>query len=212
MNILFDILTVALIGSTSWLIAVRYIASAIRWLALQSFLLALFTAGIALTAHRTDLYWVAGITLLIKAIAIPAILYRVMQRVGLDRQTRVIARRDRLVTGVLAMWLVGYYVTPHIAGTLGHKPYLAVAVGMLLGGVLTMIVHEKALMQGIGLIVMENGLFLAALSTSFGMPLLVDIGVSLDVLVIVVLMGLLTLRMDEQFSSMHIDKLRRLRG
>lgn len=212
LRILFDILTVTLIGTTSWLIAVRYIASAIRWLALQSFLLALFTAGIALTAHKTDLYWVAGITLAIKAIAIPAILYRVMKRVGLDRQTQVIAGRDRLMLGVLAMWLIGYYVTPHIAGSVGHTPYLAVAIGMLLSGVLIMIVHEKAIMQGIGLIVIENGLFLAALSTSFGMPFLVDVGVSLDVLVIVMLMAILTLRMDEQFSSMHIDKLRRLRG
>ena len=212
MGTLFDILTVALIGSTSWLIAVRYIASAIRWLSLQSFLLALFTAAIALTAHKPDLYWIAGITLVIKAIAIPAILYRVMQRVGLDRQTQTIAGRDRLMLGVLGMWLIGYYVTPHITMAAGHKPYLPVAVGMLLSGVLVMIVHEKTIMQGIGLIVIENGLYLAALSTSFGMPFLVDIGISLDVLVIVLLMAILTLRMDEQFSSMHIDKLRRLRG
>lgn len=207
-----DILTVALVGSTGWLIAARYIATAIKWLSFQSVMLALFTFALAAATRRPELYWIAGLTLAVKAICIPVILHRALRRVGLDRQAETVTGRDRLILGVLAVWLVGYFVTPDIASLGGHRLYLSVAIGMLLSGVLVMITHQKAMMQGIGLIVIENGLFLAALSTSLGMPVLVDLGIFFDVLVIVVLIATLTLRMDEHFSSMHIEHMRRLRG
>jgi len=212
MQLWVDLLTVALIGSTSWLIAVRYVVSAVKWLSFQSFVLALFTAALAFQTHRVELYWIALLTLVVKAGVIPGILYLTLQKVGPRRQAQIAASRDKLILGVLAMWLVGYYVTPVTTALGGNHIFLSVAIGMLLSGVLVMITHQKAMMQGIGLIVIENGLFLAALSTSLGMPLLVDIGIFVDVLVVVILIALLTLRMDEQFSSMHIEKLRRLRG
>ncbi|MCY0876422.1 MAG: hydrogenase [Firmicutes bacterium] len=207
-----DVLSAALIVSTSWLIAVRYIASAVKWLSFQSLMLALMTSAIAYETHRVELYWIALLTLVIKAWIIPMILYRVLKRVGINRQAQIVASRDKLILGVLIMWIIGYYVIPtgNVLG--GSHIFLAVSIGMLLSGVLVMVTHQKALMQGMGLIVIENGLFLAALSTSLGMPLLVDIGIFIDVLVVVILIAFLTLRMDEEFSSMHIGKLRRLRG
>lgn len=208
----FDILTLLLIGSTSWIIAVRYVASAIRWLALQSAALAAFTLALAVRTGRTELFWIACLTLVVKAGAIPGILHHALRTMGLDREAEKVARRDILMLGVLAMWLVGYYVTPELSAQNIHNVYLSVAIGMLLSGVLVMITHQKAMMQGIGLIVIENGLFLAALSTGPGMPLLVDVGIFLDVLVIVVLIATLTVRIDSHFNSMHIEKLRRLRG
>lgn len=212
MKLWIDLLTMALIGSTSWLIAVRYIATAIKWLSFQSLMLALFTSALAFTSHHVELYGIALLTLLIKAGIIPTILYRTLKRVGIDRQAELVMGRDKLFLGVLAMWLIGYYVTPADAAMGGSHVYLAIAIGMLLSGVLVMITHQKAMMQGIGLIVIENGLFLAALSTSLGMPLLVDLGIFADVLVVVILIALLTLRMNDHFASMHIEKLRRLRG
>lgn len=207
-----DALTVALVGSTSLLIAVRYIASAIKWLSFQSVMLALLTTTLAFETGHDELYWIAALTLIIKAGIIPFILYRTLSKVGIDRRAEVVTNRYQLMLGVLAMWLIGYYVTPDSLDLLGHHIFLAVAIGMLLSGVLIMITHQKALMQGIGLIVIENALFLAALSTSLGMPLFVDIGIFVDVLIVVILIALLTLRMDEEFSSMHIGRLRRLRG
>lgn len=207
-----DALTVALVGSTSLLIAVRYIASAIKWLSFQSVMLALLTTALAFETGHDELYWITALTLIIKAGIIPFILYRTLSKVGIDRRAEVVTNRYQLMLGVLAMWLIGYYVTPDSLDLLGHHIFLAVAIGMLLSGVLIMITHQKALMQGIGLIVIENALFLAALSTSLGMPLFVDIGIFVDVLIVVILIALLTLRMDEEFSSMHIGRLRRLRG
>ncbi len=212
MDFWLDVTVVALMVSTSWIIAIRYISSGIKWLSFQSLMLSLLTGVLAVETGRTDLFVIAVLTLLVKAIAIPYILYRTLRAVGVDRQAEKTFGRDRLIIAVLAMWAIGYYVTPDFGLGYGHNVYLSVAIGMLLSGVLIMITHKKALMQGIGLIVIENSLFLAALSTSFGMPFLVDIGIFLDVLVIVVLISALSFRMDELLSSMSIEKLRRLKG
>ncbi|PWI57418.1 hydrogenase [Sulfoacidibacillus thermotolerans] len=212
MDFWLDVTAMALMVSTSWIIAIRYILSGIKWLSFQSFMLSLLTAVLAIETGRTDLFVIAAITLAVKAIAIPYILYRTLKAVGIDRQAEKSFGRDRLIIAVLAMWAIGYYVTPDLGLGSGHNLYLSISIGMLLSGVLIMITHNKALMQGVGLIVIENSLFLAALSTSFGMPFLVDIGIFLDVLVVVVLIAALSFRMDELLSSMSIEKLRRLKG
>jgi len=86
------------------------------------------------------------------------------------------------------------------------------AVSMLLIGLFVMITHKKAIMQGIGLIIIENGLFLLALSTALGMPFIVEIGIFLDVLVSVILISILNYRMDQTFRSISTDWLRKLKG
>lgn len=212
MHVWLDSLTIALIASTSFIIAVRYISSAIKWLAFQSFSLGLFTLAMAGQTHGADLYVVAGLTVVVKAAVIPLALHRTLRKVGIDRQAAAIAARGPLVIGVLVMWVLGYFVTPQMSAPSVHTVFLSVAIGMLLCGTLIMITHHKAMMQGIGLIVMENSLFLAALATSLGLPLIVDIGIFADVIVVVALIVVFTLRMDEYFASMHTRALRRLRG
>ncbi|MCI0182297.1 MAG: hydrogenase [Acidibacillus sp.] len=212
MNVWLDVTAIALMISTSLIIAIRYISSGIKWLSFQSLMLSFLTGALAIETGRTDLFVIAVLTLIIKAIIIPYILFRTLQAVGVERQAEKSFGRDRLMIAVLAMWAIGYYVTPDFGQGNGHNVYLSIAIGMLLSGVLIMITHKKALMQGVGLIVIENSLFLAALSTSFGMPFLVDIGIFMDVLVIVVLISALSFRMDELLSSMSIEKLKRLKG
>lgn len=212
MHMWLDSLTIALIASTTVIIAVRYVSTAIKWLAFQSFALGLFTFALAAQTHGADLYVIAALTLIVKAGVIPVALHRTLRKVGIERQAEAVAPRGPLVIGVLVMWVLGYFVTPKLSAPDVHTVFLSVAIGMLLCGVLIMITHYKAMMQGIGLIVMENSLFLAALATTFGLPLIVDIGIFADVIVVVVLIMVFTLRMDEHFASMHTRTLRRLRG
>ncbi|MCY0901263.1 MAG: hypothetical protein OWU32_03640 [Firmicutes bacterium] len=212
MHVWLDVMIIALIASTSLLISVRFILSAVYWLAFQSLVLSVLTLVFGLAAHQPELLWIASLTLLIKAMLIPLILRRALARIGLRRQAELALRRETLIGGVIAMWLIGYYVTPATPSLVGSHMFLSVAIGMLLSGVLVMITHQKAMMQGIGLIVIENGLFLAALSTSLGMPLLVDVGIFMDVFVVVLLIALLTVQIEELFASTNLARLRRLRG
>jgi hydrogenase-4 component E len=115
--------------------------------------------------------------------------------------------------------LVGYTVAEsfsrpeEIAGsrTLGHNA-LAVAISLFLIGFFMMINRRKALTQVLALLSLENGLFLAAISLTYGMPLIVELGISFDVLVAVMVLGILVYRIRETFESMDVSKLRRLRG
>jgi hydrogenase-4 component E len=95
--------------------------------------------------------------------------------------------------------------------TLGHN-ILAVAIALFLIGFFTIINRRKALAQVLALLSLENGLFLAAISLTYGMPLVVEIGVLFDVLVAVMVLGILVYRIRESFESMDVSRLRSLRG
>jgi hydrogenase-4 component E len=75
-----------------------------------------------------------------------------------------------------------------------------------------MVSRSKAIMQIMGLLVLENGIFLAALTTTFGMPLIIEIGVAFDLVMGVFLMGIFMFRIRDTFEDLDISKLRRLRG
>jgi hydrogenase-4 component E len=94
---------------------------------------------------------------------------------------------------------------------MGHN-ILAVAISLFLIGFFTMINRRKALTQVLALLSLENGLFLAAISLTYGMPLIVEIGVLFDVLVAVLVLGILSYQIRESFESMDMSRLRRLRG
>jgi hydrogenase-4 component E len=94
---------------------------------------------------------------------------------------------------------------------LGHNA-LAVAISLFLIGFFTMINRRKALTQVLALLSLENGLFLAAISLTYGMPLIVELGVFFDVLVAAMVLGILVYRIRESFESMDVSRLRRLRG
>jgi hydrogenase-4 component E len=94
---------------------------------------------------------------------------------------------------------------------LGHNT-LAVAISVFLIGFFMMINRRKALTQVLALLTLENGVFLAAICLTYGMPLIVELGVFFDVLVAVLVLGILVFRIRESFESMDVSKMRRLRG
>jgi hydrogenase-4 component E len=75
-----------------------------------------------------------------------------------------------------------------------------------------MLNRRNALSQVLALLTLENGVFLAAICLTYGMPLIVEIGVFFDVLVAAMVLGILVYRIRETFESMDVSKLRRLRG
>jgi hydrogenase-4 component E len=115
--------------------------------------------------------------------------------------------------------LIGYVVAESFhrpeegfnAASLGHN-ILAVAISLFLIGFFTIINRRKALTQVLALLSLENGLFLAAISLTYGMPLIVEIGVLFDVLVAVMVLGILVYRIRESVDSMDVSRLRSLRG
>jgi hydrogenase-4 component E len=197
----------------------RWLITTIRIFAVQSFFLAAIACTIAFFNQANHLYIAAALTLVLKAMLLPFLLERTVQRVGIRKEIEPLINvpLSLLISGCLT--LVGYVVAESFyhpeetsaRSALGHNT-LAVAIALFLIGFFMMLNRRKALTQVLGLLSMENGLFLAAISLTYGMPLVVEFGIFFDVLVAVMVFGILAYRIGESFDSMDVSKLRRLRG
>lgn len=196
----------------------RWLISSIRIFGVQSFLLAGIAGVIAYFNHASHIYVAALLTLIFKAVLLPLVLERLVGRIGIRREIEPLinAPLSILISGGLT--LIGYVVAQSFyhpeqtsaRSALGHNT-LAVAISLFLIGFFTMLNRRKALTQVLGLLSLENGLFLAAISLTYGMPLIVELGIFFDVLVAVLVLGILVFRIRETFDSMDVSKLRKLR-
>jgi hydrogenase-4 component E len=163
----------------------RRVLTLIKLFAWQGAALAVSTAIVAWSTGQTHLYYSALLTVLIKVILIPVILHRLIDRlfVRWDIETLINIPTTMLI-GIGLVIFAFALATPisQMASTLTRST-LGIALASVLLSFLMMIVRRKAVPQVIGFLAMENGLFFAATSATYGMLLVVELGVALDVLV-----------------------------
>ena len=201
------------------MVAQRWLVTNIRIFAAQSFLLAAIANTIAYFNHAPHIYAAAALTFAVKVILVPVALERLASRLEIRREIEPLLNAPLSIVISGGLTLVGYVVAESfyrpeegpLASNLGHNA-LAVAISLFLIGFFMMINRRKALTQVLALLSLENGLFLAAISLTYGMPLIVELGVLFDVLVAVMVLGILIYRIRETFESMDVSRLRRLRG
>ena len=206
------VLQIAMVGQ-------RWLITNIRIFGAQSFLLAAIAGTIAWFNSAPHVFIAAVLTLVVKAILVPVLLERLVDRIEIRKEIEPLINVPLSVVISGALTLVGYIVAESFyhpeqtsgAASLGHNT-LAVAISLFLIGFFTMLNRRKALTQVLALLSLENGLFLAAISLTYGMPLIVELGVFFDVLVAVLVLGILVYRIRENFESMDVSKMRRLRG
>jgi hydrogenase-4 component E len=204
------VLQIAMVGQ-------RWLVMNIRLFGVQSFLLGAIAAAIAWYNHAPHIYIVASMTVLLKAILVPILLERLVDRIEVQHEIAPIINvpLSIVISGGLTLvaYMVGasFYHPEAGATSLGHNT-LAVAVSLFLIGFFMMINRRTAHSQVLALLTLENGVFLAAICLTYGMPLIVELGVFFDVLVAVLVLGILVFRIRESFESMDVSKLRRLRG
>lgn len=206
------VLQIAMVGQ-------RWLVTNIRIFAAQSFLLACMANTIAYYNHAPHIYIAAVLTFLVKVVFLPLLMVRLVTKIEIRQEIEPLINvpLSILISGGLTT--VGYVVAesfyhPEVGtapATLGHNT-LAVAISLFLIGFFMMINRRKALTQVLALLSLENGLFLAAISLTYGMPLVVELGVFFDLLVATMVLGILVYRIRETFDSMDVSKLRRLRG
>lgn len=199
--------------------AQRWLVTNIRIFGVQSFFLAMIAGTIAIFNGAPHLLIAAILTLLVKAIMVPILLERLVDRIEIRQEIEPFINAPISVVIAGGLTLVGYIVAasfyrPELTGgpsSLGHNT-LAVAISLFLIGFFTMINRRKALTQVLALLSLENGLFLATISLTYGMPLIVELGVFFDVLVAVLVLAILVYRIRENFESMDVSRMRRLQG
>jgi hydrogenase-4 component E len=211
---LITLLAAAMLVLQLLLVVQRMLLTNIRLFALQSLMLAGIATIVAYFHSAWHVYWVAGLTLLGKVFFLPRLLNRLVRRINIVQEIEPLlnAPTSMLICGALT--LLGYVVAHPFTSLerLGNNT-LAIAVTLLLTGFFLMFNRRKAISQVLALLTVENGVMLAAVAlTTYGMPLVVELGIFFDVMVAVMVLGILVYRIRETFASMDVDKLSQLRG
>ena len=196
------------------LVVQRMLLTSIRLFALQSLLLAAVAGTVAYFHDATHVYIVAVLTLLGKVIFLPWLLDRQVRRIGITQEIEPLlnAPTSMLLCGGLT--LLGYIVARPFTALerLGNNT-LGIAMTLVLTGFFLMFNRRKAITQVLALLTVENGVMLAAVAlTTYGMPLVVELGIFFDVVVAVMVLGILVYRIRESFDSMDTSKLNQLKG
>src|SRR5262245_11610575 len=191
----------------------RRILSLIELFAWQGVVLSLSTAIVAYSTGQGHLYFSGILTFLLKVIALPYILYRLIHRLNVRWDVETLINIPLTMLIGIALVIFAFNLAQPIsqlASTITRST-LGIAMACVLLSFLMMITRRKAVPVVIGFLAMENGLFFAATSATYGMPMVVELGIALDVLVGTFIFGIFFFQVRETFDSLdtrHMEKLR----
>lgn len=179
----------------------------------QSLVISLLMAVVAWFGNDSELYWVAAMFFVVKVIVIPRLLTRMGRRFATERELEpyVNTATSLVVAGLLVLF--GYAITrPLVAlSQLPTRAGMPLAMGLVLVSLFVVISRKKALTQVVGFLMLENGLTLLAVLGTYGIPLIVELGVFLDVLMGFLVMQIFIYQIHETFDSIDVEQLNRLR-
>lgn len=218
MSDFIDALSFLILLTSLVLIANKKAISYIRTFRAQSALIALATAVLGIKSivedGRVDVIIVCVLILILKVIFIPNYLGRTRANV-----LYTVERDYRFNIPVSIIICCGFVVFSYFSvsaidglNTGEMMIHLVNAVSVILIGLFFMISRKNAIGQIVGFLIIENGLFVTALFATEGMPLIVDIGIFVDLLTAVMILGIMVFRISEKFDSIYINKLNSLKG
>ena len=191
----------------------RRIVGLITLFAWQGAALAASAALVAWATGQHHLYYSAVLTLALKVIAMPWFFYRTVKKLNVGRDVEpMINIPTTMLIGIVLVIFAFNLALPisQFSGTV-MRSTLGIALACVLLGFLMMITRKKAIPQVIGFLSIENSLFFAATSATYGMPLVVELGVALDVMVGVIVLSIFFFQIREAFDSLdlkHMEKLK----
>ena len=204
----------------------RSLRAAVRLLAIQGGALAVLVAAIALAEREGELLVTATIVLAIKGVALPAVLARGLRTDSAPREDDPRINPSPGLLAVALLTTLAYLVSrPITEGTGGAAALLAggeaeagpaafavpVGITMVLVGFLLLVTRRRALSQMIGFLLLDNGIATVAFLTAAGVPFVVELGVSLDVLLVALILAVLSGRLFAAFGAADIGAMSELR-
>lgn len=191
----------------------RSLSAYVRAFQQQSAVLAVLFVIVGYFGHSPELYVVAVILFALKAVLIPRLLRRLQNQVGIGREVApyLNVATSLIVAGLLVV--LAYAVTRPmvLTSTLPTRSGLPLAVGLIFVGLLVIITRKKALTQVVGFLVLENGIAMLAVLGTFGVPLIVELGVFLDLLMGFLVMQVFIYHIQGTFESLDVDRLSELK-
>lgn len=195
------------------MLAQRRVVNLVNLLIIQGAVILLATLLLARRTGQPHLYLSAALTLTLKVVLLPWILHRLIRRLGVYWDTEPLLNiSGTMLVGVLVVVFAFGLAQPISAlANTATRNSIGIAVAVVLLSFITMITRRKAMSQVVGFLSMENGLFFGAMSATYGMPMIVEFGVALDVLVAVLVLGIFFFQIREQFDSLDLHHLESLK-
>ena len=190
------------------------LAAQVRMFALQSAVLSALAAVVAHFGGNTELFGVAVVFAIVKVIVIPNVLNRAVTKIGMQRAVAPYLGTSVTLAVCAALVVVAFYVMAPVTASrrLPTSDGIPLAFAGVLIGLFTTVNRRRALTQILGFLMLENSIFMVALLTTYGVPLIVELGVFLDVLVAVLILEVFIYRIKENFDSIDLKHLGSLRG
>lgn len=193
----------------AWRLSAR---ASIRLIALQGAALAALVATLGLEAGDPELIGTAVLVLVIKAVVLPWVLSRAARHSRTDRESTPRLGPALSVLAAAALIVLAYLVgQPLIAADSGFAAdAIPVGLGLLLVGLLLMMTRRRAVSALVGFLMLDNGIAVVAFLLAGGLPVIVELGVLLDLLLVVLILQVLTARMPGKFGGTDLEDLSEL--
>lgn len=211
---IIDFISVGILLTAIAMNAFKRLESCLRAYMLNSWLLSLLIAIVAFMLKEAHLYIASTLTFLGKGLLIPFFLRRIIRQ-----QMKVTHDVEPYISNFLSLAISGILVAVVYASlkegifvTGFSKNVLQISIAVIFIGLFIMMTRRKAITQVMGLLFMENGLFLAGFSLTFGMPAIIELGVLFDMLMGVIILGIFAVQIKKTFASADLDKLTILKG
>ena len=192
----------------------RSLRAQVGLLAVQGVALATLVLVLGLHEENAELLAVAGLVLVLKAVVLPGVLVRTVSRHRVDvREETPIINTTASLIALSLLTMLAYLVSRPLV-TLGEGPTTAavpVGIALVLYGMLVLATRRHAISQLLGFLLLDNGIATVAFLTAGGVPLVVELGVSLDVLLVVLILQVLTSHIRTEFGVADLDDLTELR-
>jgi hydrogenase-4 component E len=213
----FSLLAIASLLLSFVMLGSRWLKNYLYAFAAESWIIATLSAAVGYYGHYPELYFIAILTLLFRGLVLPYLIWRIIRRLDVDREIHVILQPSMsLVIGALSV-MFALSVSVRVAGAF-HVDLtvavlaLTVMLSMKLIGFLMLAVRHEAISQILGLLVLENGIFLGSQILVPGMPMLIEMIILFDLLIVVACFGILVNYLLTRIGTTSSLDLKRLVG
>jgi hydrogenase-4 component E len=210
---LSNLLVILLVLANFQMLGTSRIAQCVRMVALQALLLGVFPLLRQFGGLTAEVIVVAAASTLLKAVVLPAMLGRAMRAAEVRREVEpMVGFTVSLLAGIaLLAASVALGARLELPGPIASPFFVPVALFTILVGLFVVVTRRKAITQVIGYLAMENGIYAFGLATAVRAPLLVELGVLLDIFAAVFVMGIAILHIRREFDHIDTDRLTMLK-
>ncbi|MGA9333016.1 MAG: hypothetical protein WBV39_01945 [Rudaea sp.] len=214
---LFSLLAIGCLVLAFVMLGSRWLKDYLYAFAAQSWLIALLSAAIGYYGHYRELYAIAVLTALFRGLVLPWLVLRILRRMHVTRELHPILQPSTsLLIGAVAV-VFALIVATRISASLGLTQNivvlaLTVMLSMKMIGLLILALRREAISQILGIMLLENGIFLGSQILVPGMPMLIELVLLFDLLVAVACFGVLVRYLITHVGSTSSRELQRLTG